>query len=235
MDFGTYVFAEPYRGWLLRGMAMTLLLGAVTSVLALMGGFLVANLGSSRSRAARIAASTFVEVFRSLPPVPLLLFLVLALPGAFASLTGTPMPRGFEYPLLVAGLSLNASAYVAEALRSGLRALPESQWDSCRVLGLGPIATRMRVVWPQALRVCLPALGNRIIHNVKNTTVALVIPLTLDRTEILGQAARVAGETFAWAEPLVVAAAFHLALALSLGLLLSAAARRARRGFEVPR
>jgi His/Glu/Gln/Arg/opine family amino acid ABC transporter permease subunit len=235
MDLSRYVFADPYLGWLLLGTAMTLLLSLVTTVAALAAGAAVSALTTCRSLALRIVGFTFVNVFRNLPPVPLILFLVLGVPGAWLRMTGEPFPTGWEFPLLVAGLSLNASAYVAEILRAGLSAVPRSQWDSCRVLGLGPVATRVRVIYPQALRVSLPALGNRLVHNVKNTTIALVVPLPLDRLEVVGQAGRIAGQTFAWTEPLLFAAAVHLLLAFFLGRVVNTAARRAQAKVEVAR
>jgi ABC-type amino acid transport system permease subunit len=61
------------------------------------------------------------------------------------------------------------------------------------------------------------------------------LPLSVNYLEVVGQAGRIAGQTFAWAEPLLFAAAVHLTLALSLGLVVSRLARRAERRVEVAR
>ncbi len=235
MDFESYVLSTPYSTWLLRGILMTLVIGAVSTVLSLALAGVVSALRTSRRRALRVLAAVHVNVFRNLPPVPLLLFLVLGLPGLWLRLTGSAMPTDLEFPLLVAGLSLNTSAYLAEILRAGLGAVPTSQWDSARVLGLGPVATRVSIIYPQALRICLPALGNRLIHNLKNSTLALVVPLGVGSMEIVGQAGRVAGQTFAWAEPLVVAAVVHLSLAFALGAIVRVLGRRAQDRIAVAR
>jgi len=235
VDFGRTVLSEPYLGWLLAGTGMTIAISLVTSLLALAIGSFVSGLRTSGSRLLRGLAILHVQTFRNLPPVPLVLFLVLGLPGAWPQVFGHDFPKGMELQLLLAGLSLNTSGYVAEILRSGLRGVPPSQWDSCRALGLSPVTTRLRVIYPQALRVCLPALGTRLIHNTKNSTIALVIPLSSGSMEVLGQAGRIAGESFAWAEPLVFAALVHLSLAFALSALVNAAARRAQGKVAVAR
>ena len=77
------------------------------------------------------------------------------------------------------------------------------------------------MIYPQAVRIVAPALASRFIHNVKNSTLALVVPLPVHMMEVVGQAGRIAGQTFSWAEPLIFAAGIHLLLALGLGRLLN--------------
>jgi polar amino acid transport system permease protein len=235
MDFHDYVFADPYFGWLLRGVAMTLLVTALTTVASLLLSFVVASWRLSPRTFWRAIGTAYVAIFRNLPPLPLLLFLLFGLPEAFRAVTGLPLPLGTEFPLLIAGLSLNTSAYLAETIRSGVRAVPAEQWDAGRVLGLPRRTVLRRIIYPQALRIALPALGTRLIHNMKNSTLALALPLSVNYLEVVGQAGRIAGQTFAWAEPLLFAAGVHMTLALSLGLVVSRLARRAELRVEVAR
>ena len=176
----------------------------------------------------RAAAAVYINIFRNIPLIPLLLLLVFGLPGVYQALMGSPMPAGIEFPMLIAGLTFNTSAYLAEEIRSGIRGVPGTQWDAGRVFGIGPTRLLVSVIYPQALRIALPAVGNRLVHNMKNSTVALVLPLDVDSMEVLGQAGRVAGQTFAWAEPLIFAALVHLCLALLFGAIVSWLAARAQ-------
>jgi len=235
MNFGLYVFSEPYFSWLCRGVAMTLLITALTTALSLLLGFFVSVIRTVGYMRLRWLGIAYIIIFRNLPPVVLLLFLIFGLPGLYLSTVGSPFPGGLEFPLLIAGLSLNTSAYVAEILRSGMRAVPAGNLDAARILGLGPLSTLLSVVYPQALRVGLPALGNRMVHNMKNSTMALVLPISVDSMEVLGQAGRIAGQTFAWAEPLIVAAAIHLTLAVVMSSVLNRIARSAQSKIEVSR
>lgn len=232
MDFGQYVFGEPYFGWLCRGVVFTLLITALTTVLSLLLGTIVAGMRTAQGRLKPVIAKAYITAFRNIPPVPLLLFLVFAVPGLFRSLTGVAFPTGMEFGLLIAGLSLNTSAYIAEILRSGIRAVATEHYGAGRVLGLTPGQIRRWVIYPQAVRVALPALGTRMIHNMKNSAIALVLPLAVDRMEVVGQAGRIAGQTFAWAEPLIFAAAVHLTLAVLLGFVVNRLALITQRKVE---
>jgi polar amino acid transport system permease protein len=232
MDFGRYVFAEPYFGWLCRGLLMTVLISVISGTAAALLGLVLSRLRLATLPAARIGADTFVIIFRNLPLVPLLLFLTFGLPNLWSELAGIPFPRGLELSLLLTGLSLNTGAYFAEILRSGVSGVPPQQKEVARTIGLTAATIRWYVVYPQAVRIVAPALATRYIHNMKNSAMALVVPLPLGMMEVVGQAGRIAGETFSWVEPLIVAAALHLLLSLGAGRLLNRWASRAQSRVE---
>ncbi len=75
-------------------------------------------------------------------------------------------------------------------------------------------------------------MTTRLIHNMKNSAIALVLPLAVDNMEVVGQAGRIAGQTFAWAEPLIFAAAVHLTLAVSMGFFVNKLAGITQRKVE---
>ena len=216
MNFYKYVFSQPYLGWLLTGVLWTLIITVLTTIISLAIGIPAGMMRSSHCRPAHLVAGLFITLFRTMPLVPFLLFVVFALPGLVAKLTGLPFPRGMEFYLLIACLSLNNAGHVAEIFRSGLKAIPGSQIDAARVLGLNPWQIFLSVLYPQALRISVPALGNRIVHNMKNSSVAVILPLSVDNMEVTGQASRIAGQTFAWAEPLLFAGVTYVALSLLL-------------------
>jgi His/Glu/Gln/Arg/opine family amino acid ABC transporter permease subunit len=221
MDFGQYVFGHPYFGWLCRGLLMTLLISTVSGFFAAIVGFLLLRCHISANRLLRGMAGAFVIVFRNLPLVPLLLFLFFGMPQVWRQIVGSPFPRGLELHLLIIGLMLNTGAYLGEILRAGVEAVAPQQIEAARTLGITPGAIRRSVIYPQAVRIVAPALASRFIHNMKNSTMALVVPLPLPLMEVVGQAGRIAGQTFSWAEPLIFAASVHLLLAIGLGWLLN--------------
>ena len=218
MNFQKYVFSEPYFHWLLRGAVMTLAIAALTSVLALAVGIAVGMLRASNKTLLRGAGFIYVLVFRNLPLLPFLLFLTFALPDITQLAFGMTFPRGTEFVLLICGISLNTAGYIAEIFRSGMKAISQEQYYAGRVLGLRPRTIYWRILFPQSLRIAFPALGSRLMHNMKNSSIALVLPLSVDHAEIMGQAARIAGQTFAWAEPLIFAACVYLCLAFAISL-----------------
>ena len=232
MNFDRYVFASPYFGWLCRGVVMTLVISLLSGTAAACVGIGVARLRLSPHGYLRTAASAFVIIFRNLPLVPLLLFLTFGLPGLWSQLTGDTFPRGFEFYLLILGLSANTGAYFTEILRAGVLGVAPQQQQVARTMGLSTAAIRWYVVYPQAVRIVAPALATRWIHNMKNSALALVVPLPVGLMEVVGQAGHIAGETFSWAEPLIVVAAIHLVLSLGTGRFLNRWASRAQARVE---
>ena len=226
MDFSQYVFGQPYFGWLCRGFLMTLLIGLASCGCGALLGLLSLHCHFAKNRLIRTAGVCYIILFRNLPTVPLLLFLTFALPGIWLQITGHGLPRGLEFYLLLLGLSLNAGPYLSEILRAGIEAVDSRQTEMARTLGLSEKAIRRRVVFPQAVRIVAPALASRFIHIMKNATLALVVPLPVQMMELVGQASRIAGQTFSWAEPLIFAAVGYLSLALIMSRLLQRWASR---------
>jgi His/Glu/Gln/Arg/opine family amino acid ABC transporter permease subunit len=226
LNFSHYVFGEPYFDWLCRGVMMTLVITAASSVGAILIGFPVFCCRASRLFPLHAAATAYVIVFRNLPLVPLIFFLTFGIPGSWQQLTGHPFFRGSELYLLLLALAMNTAAYLSEIMRAGVTAVDPEQIEVSRTLGMSLAVIRRQIVYPQAVRIVAPALASRFIHNMKNSALALIVPLPVQRMEVVGQASRIAGQTFTWAEPLIFAACIHLALALGLGELLDRWARR---------
>ena len=90
------------------------------------------------------------------------------------------MPTGFDVDRLaraIIGLAFVIAAYMAEAVRGGLQALPEGQAEAAQALGLGYWRIQHKIVLPQALRIALPAMTNEFIALFKNTTLVLIVSI----------------------------------------------------------
>jgi general L-amino acid transport system permease protein len=90
-------------------------------------------------------------------------------------------------------LTIFASAYLAEAIRAGLRAVPSTQTEAAQSLGFGSFGTLRLVVLPQALQTALPAIVNTAIAIFKDTSLITIIGLF----DLLG-AVRAAGRDPGW-------------------------------------
>lgn len=78
-------------------------------------------------------------------------------------------------PAAVTALSLNASAYLAEIVRGGIKSIDKGQWEASRSLGMNSLQTMTLVIFPQAFRRMLPPLGNEFITILKDTSLVAVI------------------------------------------------------------
>ncbi|MEB3296697.1 MAG: ABC transporter permease subunit [Cyanobacteriota bacterium] len=134
--------------------------------------FLAAGL-LCRQSVVRRSCRFYVEFFRGTPLLVQLFMIYFGLPALAQALGHTVSFNRFA--AAVVALSLNAAAYLAETLRSGIASIDKGQWEAARALGLGPLPTLRCVIVPQMLQLVLPSLANACITLSKDTSLAAVI------------------------------------------------------------
>ena len=152
-----------------RGLWMTLMLSAAVIPLGLMGGLGVALLGDSRFALVRILVIIYVDFFRAIPPLVLLIFIHTGLP--FAGIRMSP------FTSVCLAFLLNNSAYYGEVYRAGIESIGKGQTEAARSTGLSLFQTMLYVILPQAVRNVLPDLISNTIEVVKLTSLASVVAL----------------------------------------------------------
>lgn len=182
-----------------RGFGTTLLLCAIVIPLGLAGGLAVALLGTASSRWIRWPTAAYVDVFRAVPPLVLLIFVSAGLP--FAGIRLSPIAS------VAIAFLLNTSSYYGEIIRAGLESVGRGQREAARSTGLTPAQTMVSVVLPQALRNVLPDLLSNTVESVKLTSIASVVALP----ELLYSADMARSLTYN-ASPLVFAAGLYLVI-----------------------
>ena len=188
------------------GLVQTVLLSLTVVPLGLLGGVVLALLSTVRNPWVRWPLMAWVDVFRSLPPLVLLVFVYAGLP--FAGLEVSP------WGAVAIGFFLNTGAYYGEILRAGIESVPAGQIEAARSTGLSRGQAMAWVVLPQALRITVPPLTNRTIAITKNTALASVVAVP----EILGAAQ--AGVSFGFnPTPLTLGALAYLVLFLPVVVL----------------
>ena len=185
------------------GFLVTVAVAAATVLLGLGLGFALALLRSLDRRVLNWAITAWVDLFRTLPQLVVLVFAYFALP--YAGLRPGP------FVATTLGLGAVLSAFAAEAFRASMLALPAGQWDAARALGLGWGRTMRHVVVPQAVRLATPLLANRCIAITKGTALGTAVSLP----ELLGEA-QATTSMLANPSPLLLAAGLYLLLFLPL-------------------
>lgn len=210
-------FLEAFFSWdilseawpiLLDGLGQTLLLSAIVIPLGVAGGLTLAILSTAKSRWVRWPLIAYVDVFRALPPLVLLVFVYAGLPFA-----------GLEVSAISAvaiGFFLNTGAYYGEIFRAGLESVPAGQREAARALGLGRAQIMGLIVLPQAVRNVLPDLVSNTLEVVKLTSIASVVAMP----ELLFQARQAQSVTYN-ATPIMAAAVAYFILLWPLVRLLS--------------
>ncbi|MCK0113558.1 amino acid ABC transporter permease [Ornithinimicrobium sp. F0845] len=161
----------------------------------------------------RWVATGYIELFRGLPALVVILFMGFGVPIAF----GWRPPGGTVGAGLVA-LMLVAGAYMAETLRAGIEAVPKGQTEAARSLGMNARWTMASIVMPQALRIVVPPLTNELVILLKDTSLLFVIGLAANQKELttLARDFMSSGPSAGTATSLAFAALLYLAITLPL-------------------
>lgn len=165
---------------LLQGLLYTFLLSLIIVPAGVVVGFLVAFLYGVANAWLRPLIILYIDFFRSIPPLVLLIFIYYGLPYA-----------GLKLDALAAvcfALILNASSYYSEIFRAGMESVPRGQREAARSSGLGSFRTSVHIVAPQAVRNVFPDLVGNTLEVVKGTSYASVVAIPeLVRTAIMAQ------------------------------------------------
>jgi aspartate/glutamate/glutamine transport system permease protein len=187
------------------GFWVTVRLVVISFAIAIVVGTAVAALRIAPLKPLKWIGAVYVEVFRN---TPLLVLLFISFAGLRrAGVAIDPWVAG------TASLGLYTSAYVAEALRSGVFAVGSGQIEASLSLGLDYPRTMRYIILPQAFRTVIPHLGSLTIAMIKNSAIVGVSLLALP--DLLHQARLVNSRTFATNETFFWAAVGYLILTLT--------------------
>jgi glutamate transport system permease protein len=151
-------------GILLGGFGRTLLLLLLAGTAALLWGTVLASFRVSSVVALRAVGTAYVTVFRNIPLVVLFLLIYYGLPEVDIRISA--------FMRATLALSLYTSAFVCEAVRSGVNSVATGQAEAARTLGMNFSQTLTLVVLPQALRAAIPPVASVLIALTKNTSIA---------------------------------------------------------------
>jgi polar amino acid transport system permease protein len=183
-----------------HGAMMTLSLSIASLATGMAVGLLLAVGQEVPLRAVRALVVFYLWLFRGTPVLLQLVFAFNVLPAFGVLLPG--------FACAVLALGLNEGAYMAEIMRSGIRAVGPGQRLAARALGLEEWRVMRWVVLPQALRIIIPPIGNQFIGMLKLSALVSVIGVQ----ELLLVADQTASGNFRYIETLTAAGLYYLAL-----------------------
>lgn len=168
-------------------------------------------------------ATVYIEFFRGLPALVVIIFMALGVPVAFGwSPPGGPIGAGLIALIMV------SAAYMAETLRAGIQAVPKGQEEASRSLGMSGARTMISVTLPQAVRIVIPPLTNEFVLLLKDTSLLSIVGLQFNQVDLtaFGQNAL---NSKANPSPLLAIALVYLAIALPLTRLVAYLESRTKR------
>jgi aspartate/glutamate/glutamine transport system permease protein len=201
-------------GPLAQGLLVTLEVSALALVVALALGVIVATLRVSPAPALRRIGTAYVEFLRNIPLLVQIFFLYQALPSV-----GIRMDA---FLCGVLGLGVYTSAFVAEAIRSGIAAVPKGQLEAGLSSGMRYTTAMRTIVLPQAIAKTVPPLGNTTLNLIKNSSLVSTIAML----DVLGTAKLIGARSFDYVPMLTGAAICYLIVTLPTALAVNVLEKR---------
>jgi polar amino acid transport system permease protein len=182
---------------LLRGLVNTFYLAVAAIFFGTLAGIFLCLARLYAAWPLRYFAIGFIDIFRALPILVVLIVIYYALPYLGISLN--------SFTSATLALSIVLAAFTAEVFRAGIKGVPEGQFEAAKALGIPFIVTLFKVVLPQAIRIAIPPQTSNAIAIVKDTSLASVVAMP----DLLKEA-RNAEALTANPSPLIAAAAIYL-------------------------
>ena len=205
-----------WKVFLIDGVTKTLQFTCIAVVLGAILGTFVAMLKMSKLGFVRFLASVYIEVIRGTPILLQLYVFYFVLPEIL------PFLELSQFMWVAIAMCVNSGAYVSEVIRSGIQAVDAGQMEAGRSLGLSKLQTMRKIVFPQAIRYILPAIGNEMIALLKETSVAGYVAVR-DLTKAGDQ---IRNNTYDAVNPLLTVALTYLALVVIMTAVLTKVEKR---------
>nr|WP_211340464.1 ABC transporter substrate-binding protein/permease [Vagococcus entomophilus] len=212
--FDNKSFLQKYGSYYVKGTGYTILLAFIGVLFGAIFGGILALLKLSHNGFLRFLASAYIEYVRG---TPLLVQIFLVYFGTAVI--------GLDLSKMVAGciaLALNSGAYVAEIIRAGIKSVNKGQTEAARSLGMNQSQAMRFIIFPQAIKSILPALGNEFVTVIKESSVISVIGVA----ELMFQAGNVQGASFKPFLPYLIVSLIYFVLTFTISKLLGVAERR---------
>lgn len=218
---------QLHRTFIANGMYKMLLEGFRNTIIITLGALLIGVVigsiiavakyfseGVPKLKAVEVLCDLYVTVIRGIPVVVLLLIFYFVI-----------LIRSDGVVVAILTFGINSGAYMAEVVRSGINAVDRGQMEAGRSLGLSKLQTMRKIIFPQAIRNILPAIGNEMIALLKETSVAgYVAVIDLTRAGNL-----IRNKTFDAVNPLLLVALVYLILVVGLTRLLNVFERKLKK------
>jgi len=199
----------------------------IYTILAFSGGLalslLLALMKLSPVAPYRWIATAYIEFFRGLPALLVIILFAFAVPIAFGWI-----PPGGTIGAGVLALVVVSAAYLAETVRAGIQAVPKGQVEAARSLGMNGTWTMVSVVLPQALRIVIPPLTNEFVLLLKDSSLLAIIGASASERE-LTTFSRDSLTSLSNGTPLIAAAIMYLIITLPLTRVVARLERRTLR------
>lgn len=215
MDFITESHYYRVMPFLFKGLYYTLIITGIGLFFGFILGAIAGLARLSKSKIIYGISTVYVEVVRGTPILAQILFIYFGV----SDLTGINIDA---ITASVLAIAINAGAYIAEVVRGAVHSIDKGQSEAGRSIGLTRGQTMRYIIWPQAFKRMIPALGNQFVISLKDTSLFSVIAVT----EMLYMGQQYYGLTFAAFEALTMVCIMYLCITIPTAVYLRRVERR---------
>ncbi|AOO73417.1 amino acid ABC transporter permease [Ligilactobacillus salivarius] len=198
-----HILSENWQTFL-TGFENTILCSVIALFFSLIIGSIFAILQTVPSKLVRAIANIYIEIFRNIPLLVITMVFYVVVPQFFIKLSG--------FTAGTIGLTLYTSAFIAETVRAGIKAVGVGQMEGARANGLTYWQTMRYIILPQAFKLVIPPLGNQFINLIKNSSVLAFVA----GFDLMYQGDVIASASFETINTYLVVGVFYLILTLPL-------------------
>lgn len=193
---------------------MTIFASLLAFVGSLFLGIIFALFEINPNRILRVIGSVYVEIFRNIPLLVVTMFFYIVIPKYVTSIDG--------FTAGTIGLLIYTSAFFAEVVKAGITSVPKGQWEAARSNGMTYMQAMIHVIFPQAIKIVIPPLGNQTITLVKNSSVLAFVA----GFDLMYQANQVSSVTFQQVPTYFIVGIMYLIVTMPLSYLMRYLERR---------
>ncbi|MEG0284449.1 MULTISPECIES: amino acid ABC transporter permease [Vagococcus] len=199
---------QSYQSDILMGLKITLIASITALLFSLLIGTVMAILQVSKTKWISSIGNIYVNLFRNLPLLIVVMFFFVVMPL-----------YGFQLDGIQAGtigLTLYTSAFIADTVRAGIQGIPKGQMEAGISTGLSYLQVMWLIILPQAFKIVIPPLGNQFINLVKNSSVLAMVT----GADLMYQADLISSSTFNTIGTYTLIGLIYLLLTLPLSYLM---------------
>ncbi|WP_349305431.1 amino acid ABC transporter permease [Bacillus sp. FJAT-50079] len=187
-----------------EGFLATLTISIIALIASFLIGAIIAVMRITPIAPLRWIGTAYVEFFRNIPLLVIAFFFYFGTPALGLQLSG--------FTSGTIALTIYTSAFIGEAIRSGILSVPKGQTEAARSSGLTYLQTMRMIILPQAIKIVIPPIGNQFINLVKNSSILALIA----GTELMYQADLISAKTYVVFDVYIFVALFYLVITIPL-------------------
>jgi polar amino acid transport system permease protein len=212
------VLSGEYGQWIVEGLITTLKISAISIVLSLIVGTIIAVFRLSKFKPLEWFSLAYTEFFRNTPLLVQIFFWYFGSDAILPKAVNEWLyARDFEFAAGVISLTVYTSAFIAEEIRSGIFSIPRTQLEASRACGLSFIQAMRYVILPQAFRIIIPPLISQFLNLTKNSSLVMTIGVM----ELTYMARQIESYTFHGFEAFTISTVIYICISLIISLVVT--------------